>query len=75
MAAISRHMNNVSKHRMFSNVQNQANNWENNNKRSKKTLLRNFPFSYLCTSIMTVPQVFSANGYKVMYLNTHVKII
>lgn len=46
MAAISRHMKNVSKHIMFSNVQKQANNWENNNKRTGKTLLRNFPFIY-----------------------------
>lgn len=46
MAAISRHMKNVSKHIMFSNVQEQANNWENNNKRTGKTPLRNFPFIY-----------------------------
>lgn len=52
---------------VFSNVQNQENNWKSNNKRSKETLLRNFPFSYLCTSIMSVPQVFSTNGYKVMF--------
>lgn len=74
MVAISRHVKHVSKHTVFSNVQNQANNWENNNKRSQKTLLRNFPFSYLCTSIMSVPQVFSANRSEVTCLNIHVQI-
>lgn len=74
MAAISRYMKYFSKYTVFSNVQNQACNWKNN-KRSKKTLLRNIPFSYLCTSIMSVPQVFSANGYEATCLNIHMKII
>lgn len=48
MVAISRHTKNVSKHIVFSNVQNQANNWENNNKITRKALLRNFSFIHVC---------------------------